>query len=123
VVNGGFGTTSGVVALEDILEEIVGEIEDEHDIADEEAQYIVPDQDPKTVNTWVVQALTPIEHFNNMLDANFSDDEVETMGGLLLQEIGLVNDLEGQTIELENWQFTILEADSRSIRLIRAVRQ
>jgi len=118
-----YGTTSGLVTLEDILEEIVGEIEDEHDIADEEAQYIVPDQDPKTANTWVVQALTPIEHFNNMLDANFSDDEVETMGGLLLQEIGLVNDLEGQTIELENWQFTILEADSRSIRLIRAVRQ
>ena len=118
-----YGSTSGLVTLEDILEEIVGEIEDEHDIADEEAQYIVPDQDPKTANTWVVQALTPIEHFNNMLDANFSDDEVETMGGLLLQEIGLVNDLEGQTIELENWQFTILEADSRSIRLIRAVRQ
>ncbi|WP_313661207.1 CBS domain-containing protein [Acinetobacter variabilis] len=118
-----YGTTSGLVTLEDILEEIVGEIEDEHDIADEEAQYIVPDQDPKTANTWVVQALTPIEHFNNMLDANFSDDEVETMGGLLLQEIGLVNDLEGQTIELENWQFTILEADSRSIHLIRAVRQ
>ncbi|WP_284880065.1 HlyC/CorC family transporter [Acinetobacter variabilis] len=118
-----YGTTSGLVTLEDILEEIVGEIEDEHDIADEEAQYIVPDQDPKTANTWVVQALTPIEHFNNMLDANFSDDEVETMGGLLLQEIGLVNDLEGQTIELENWQFTILKADSRSIRLIRAVRQ
>ncbi|AUX90629.1 HlyC/CorC family transporter [Acinetobacter sp. ACNIH1] len=118
-----YGTTSGLVTLEDILEEIVGEIEDEHDIADEEAQYIVPDQDPKTANTWVVQALTPIEHFNNMLDANFSDDEVETMGGLLLQEIGLVNDLESQTIELENWQFTILEADSRSIRLIRAVRQ
>ena len=118
-----YGTTSGLVTLEDILEEIVGEIEDEHDNADEEAQFIVPDNDPNTANTWIVQALTPIEHFNNMLDANFSDDEVETMGGLLLQEIGLVNDLEGQTIELENWQFTILEADSRSIHLIRAVRQ
>jgi len=118
-----YGTTSGLVTLEDILEEIVGEIEDEHDNADEEAYYIVPDNDPTTANTWVVQALTPIEYFNNMLDATFPDDEVETMGGLLLQEIGLVSDLEGQTIELENWQFTILEADSRSIHLIRAVRQ
>ena len=118
-----YGGTSGMVTVEDILEEIVGEIEDEHDNADEEAQFIVPDNDPNTANTWIVQALTPIEHFNNMLDANFSDDEVETMGGLLLQEIGLVSDLEGQTIELENWQFTILEADSRSIHLIRAVRQ
>ena len=117
------GATAGLVTLEDILEEIVGEIEDEHDIADEEALYIVPDHDPTTTNTWLVQALTPIEHFNTILNADFSDDEVETMGGLLLQEIGLVSDLQGQTIELENWQFTIIEADARTIHLIRAIRQ
>ena len=117
-----YGTTSGLVTLEDILEEIVGEIEDEHDIADEEALYIVPDDDPTTANTWIVQALTPIEYFNSILDADFSDDEVETMGGLLLQEIGLVSDLAGQTIELGDWQFTIIEADARTISLIRAVR-
>ena len=116
-----YGSTSGLVTLEDILEEIVGEIEDEHDIADEEALYIVPDNDPTTANTWIVQALTPIEHFNTILDADFSDDEVETMGGLLLQEIGLVSDLQGQTIELGDWQFTIIEADARTIHLIRAV--
>ena len=118
-----YGSTSGLVTLEDILEEIVGEIEDEHDIADEEALYIVPDNDPTTANTWIVQALTPIEHFNTILDADFSDDEVETMGGLLLQEIGLVSDLQVQTIELGDWQFTIIEADARTIHLIRAVRQ
>ena len=118
-----YGSTSGLVTLEDLLEEIVGEIEDEHDIADEEALYIVPDNDPTTANTWIVQALTPIEHFNTILDADFSDDEVETMGGLLLQEIGLVSDLQGQTIELGDWQFTIIEADARTIHLIRAVRQ
>ena len=118
-----YGSTSGLVTLEDILEESVGEIEDEHDIADEEALYIVPDNDPTTANTWIVQALTPIEHFNTILDADFSDDEVETMGGLLLQEIGLVSDLQGQTIELGDWQFTIIEADARTIHLIRAVRQ
>ena len=118
-----YGSTSGLVTLEDILEEIVGEIEDEHDIPDAEALYIVPDNDPTTANTWIVQALTPIEHFNTILDADFSDDEVETMGGLLLQEIGLVSDLQGQTIELGDWQFTIIEADARTIHLIRAVRQ
>ncbi|APR71462.1 MULTISPECIES: HlyC/CorC family transporter [Acinetobacter] len=118
-----YGSTSGLVTLEDILEEIVGEIEDEHDIADEEALFIVPDNDPTTSNTWIVQALTPIEHFNTVLNADFSDDEVETMGGLLLQEIGLVSDLQGQTIELGTWQFTIIEADARTIHLIRAVRQ
>ena len=57
------------------------------------------------------------------LDADFSDDEVETVGGLLLQEIGLVSDLQGQVIDLENWEFTIVEADARSIHLIRAVRK
>ena len=118
-----YGTTSGLVTLEDILEEIVGEIEDEHDMVDEEAQFIIPDNDPQTANTWLVQALTPIEHFNNVLDADFSDDEVETVGGLLLQEMGLVSDLQGQIIELENWQFTIIEADARTIHLIRAVRK
>ena len=117
-----YGSTSGLVTLEDILEEIVGEIEDEHNIADEEALYIVPDNDPTTANTWIVQALTPIEYFNSILDADFSDDEVETMGGLLLQEIALVSDLEGQTLELGDWQFTIIEADARTIHLIRAVR-
>lgn len=83
----------------------------------------MPDHDPQTANTWLVQALTPIEHFNNVLDADFSDDEVETVGGLLLQEIGLVSDLQGQIIEIGDWQFKILEADARTIHLIRAVRQ
>ena len=118
-----YGSTAGLVTLEDILEEIVGEIEDEHDNVDEEAQFILPDPSHNTANTWIVQALTPIEHFNNILDADFSDDEVETMGGLLLQEIGLVSDLQGQVVELEAWQFTIIEADARTIHLIRAVRK
>ncbi|WP_151806316.1 HlyC/CorC family transporter [Acinetobacter bereziniae] len=118
-----YGSTAGLVTLEDILEEIVGEIEDEHDNADEEAQFIIPDSTHNIANAWIVQALTPIEHFNNVLDAEFSDDEVETMGGLLLQEIGLVSDLQGQVVELEDWQFTIVEADARTIHLIRAVRK
>jgi magnesium and cobalt transporter len=116
-----YGTTSGIVTLEDILEEIVGEIDDEHDEADLLAQFIQPSPSNQP-NSWLVQALTPIEHFNELMQTDFSDEEVETMGGLLLQEIGLVNDLLGQIVELQGWQFQILEADSRSIHLIQAVR-
>lgn len=118
-----YGSTSGLVTLEDILEEIVGEIEDEHDKADEEEPYITPDQTHQAENAWIVQALTPIEHFNTVLGADFSDDEVETVGGLLLQEIGLVSDLQGQVVELGDWEFNIVEADARTIHLIRAVRK
>ena len=117
-----YGTTSGIVTLEDILEEIVGEIEDEHDEVDQFAQFIQPDPESEHQNAWIVQALTPIEYFNTILASKFPDDEVETMGGLLLQEIGLVSDLQGQVIELADWSFTIIEADTRSIQRIRAVR-
>lgn len=115
-----YGSTAGLVTLEDILEEIVGEIEDEHDHVDEETAWIV--QDKHAENSWLVQALTPIEYFNETLSTQFSDEEVETMGGLLLQELGFVNDLQGQVIELEGWSFSIVEADARTIQLIRAVR-
>lgn len=117
-----YGTTSGIVTLEDILEEIVGEIEDEHDEADQIAQFIQPDPQASSHNSWIVQALTPIEHFNTLLGSHFPDEEVETMAGLLLQEIGLVSELQGQIIELDNWRFTILKADARSIQVIQAVR-
>ncbi len=117
-----YGTTSGIVTLEDILEEIVGEIEDEHDEVDQFAQFIQPDPESEQQNAWIVQALTPIEYFNTILGSKFPDEEVETMGGLLLQEIGLVSDLQGQVVELADWSFTIIEADTRSIQRIRAVR-
>ena len=117
-----YGTTSGIVTLEDILEEIVGEIEDEHDEADQIAQFIQPDAEAVEQNAWLVQALTPIEYFNDMMTTQFSDEEVETMGGLLLQEIGLVSELEGQEVVLGGWSFQILQADARSIQLIRAIR-
>ncbi len=115
-----YGTTAGIVTLEDLLEEIVGEIGDEHDIHDPLAEYIIPDHEIS--GAWLVQALTPIEHFNDVLDAEFSAEEVETIGGLLLQEIGLVSDLEGQLITLGDWLFKIIKADARSISLVRAIK-
>lgn len=115
------GTTSGIVTLEDILEEIVGEIEDEHDDGDQQSSWI-KEIDGKS-QSWVVQALTPIEFFNDYFKCDFPDDEVETMGGLILQEIGLVNDLIGRSVVLGQWHFRIIEADARSIQLIEASKQ
>ncbi len=115
-----YGTTSGIVTLEDLLEEIVGEIADEHDTSDPLAEHIVPDHEIS--GAWLVQALTPVEHFNDVLNADFSTEEVETIGGLLLQEIGRVSDLEGQVVLLGDWTFKILQADARSIILVRAIK-
>ena len=115
-----YGTTSGIVTLEDLLEEIVGEIADEHDTSDPLAEYVVPDNEIS--GAWLVQALTPVEHFNDVLNADFSTEEVETIGGLLLQEIGRVSDLEGQVVILDDWTFKILQAEARSIILVRAIK-
>lgn len=115
-----YGTTSGIVTLEDLLEQIVGEIEDEHDVDDPLAEYIIPDHEIS--GAWLVQALTPIEHFNDVLNSDFSTEEVDTIGGLLLQEIGRMSDLEGQIVTLDQWTFKIIQADVRSIILVRAIK-
>lgn len=115
-----YGHTAGIVTMEDLLEEIVGEIEDEFDDVDEQADWIqpVPDSD----RTWIVEAQTPIETFNEYFGTDFVGESVETMGGLLLHELGRVNDLIGQEVQLDEWLFTIIHADARSIRTLRATR-
>ena len=115
-----YGATAGLITLEDLLEEIVGEIEDEHDEIDPLADCIIPD--PDFDQSWLVQALTPIEHFNDELHAALVGDGVDTIGGLLLAKTGLVSELQEQTVEIDDWQFTILAADQRSLTLLRARR-
>lgn len=116
-----YGNTAGVVTLEDLLEEIVGEIADEHDDLESELSLIRPD--PEHEGQWLVEAQTLIESFNEQFDTAFVGDGVETVGGLLLAELGRVNDLVGQTVDLDGWQFTVLEADARSIRRLRVAHQ
>ncbi len=115
-----YGATAGLITLEDLLEEIVGEIEDEHDEIEPLADCIIPD--PEDKEAWLVQALTPIEYFNEELGAKLEGEGVDTIGGLLLEKTGLVSELSGQTVDIENWQFTVLAADSRSLTLLRARR-
>lgn len=115
-----YGNTAGVVTLEDLLEEIVGEIADEHDDLESELAMIQPD--PEQEGDWLVEAHTLIESFNEYFDTEFVGDGVETIGGLLLAELGRVNDLVGQTVEIDGWQFTVLDADARSVRRLRVIR-
>ncbi|MGK2946584.1 MAG: CNNM family magnesium/cobalt transport protein CorC [Candidatus Malihini olakiniferum] len=103
-----FGGVSGLVTIEDILELIVGEIEDEYD--DEE------DRDILQLNrhTYTVRALTPIEYFNEVFSTQFSDDEVDTIGGLVMQAFGHLP-ARGETIDISGYLFKVAMADSRRI--------
>ena len=103
-----FGGVSGLVTIEDILELIVGEIEDEYD--DEE------DRDIRQLSrhTFTVRALTPIEDFNEVFETHFSDEEVDTIGGLVMQGFGHLP-ARGESIEIEGYQFKVAMSDSRRI--------
>lgn len=103
-----FGGVSGLVTIEDILELIVGEIEDEYD--DEE------DRDIRQLNrhTFTIRALTPIEDFNEVFNTHFSDEEVDTIGGLVMQAFGHLP-ARGEAIGIDGYNFKVAMADSRRI--------
>ena len=107
-----YGGVAGMVTIEDVLEQIVGEIEDEHDI--DEETFIRKYSD---VN-FTVKALTPIEDFNEYFDTGFSDEEFDTIGGLVTHKLGRLPK-RGETIIIENMGFKILNADNRRIRLMK----
>ena len=108
-----YGGTAGIVTIEDILEQIVGDIEDEHDTDEEEDIRDMGD------GTYAVRALTPIEDFNEHFDTAFSDDEFDTVGGLIMQRFGHLPGRNEHT-DLGEWRFTVLNADNRRIRLLQA---
>lgn len=107
-----YGGVAGLVTIEDVLEQIVGEIVDEHDI--EEDAYIKKHAD----NVYAVKALTPIEEFNIYFHSNFSDEEFDTIGGLVMNRFGRLP-RRGEVITIERFRFKILNADSRRIHLLQ----
>ncbi len=106
-----YGGVAGLVTIEDVLEEIVGEIDDEHDTEEDAHMRRLAD------GGYTVNALTPIEDFNETMGTSFSDDEFDTIGGLVMQHIGRMPK-EGETTEIDGCEFRIVEADSRRVRVM-----
>ena len=109
-----YGGVSGLVTIEDILETIVGEIDDEHDEA-QSAHIIKQDE-----RRYLVNALTPIAEFNDQFEADFSDEEVDTIGGLVVQEFGHLP-RRGESIKLGRFQFSVQRADSRRVQQLQVL--
>ena len=107
-----FGAVSGLVTIEDILEQIVGDIEDEFD--EEE----VADIRQLSRHTYAVRALTDIDDFNAQFNTDFNDEEVDTIGGLIMQTFGYLPK-RGEEIMLKNLQFKVTSADSRRLIQLR----
>ncbi len=104
-----YGGVSGLITIEDVLEEIVGEIDDEYD--EQEEALILPLDE----NRYQVQALTPIDELNDMFDSDLSDDDYGTVGGLLLAEFGRVPEHGDMVVLDDRFEFRVIQADNRRI--------
>ena len=107
-----YGHVAGLITIEDVLEQIVGEISDEYDI-DEEDGHIKKIDD----GTYIVKSITPIEEFNHYFAAKFSDGEFDTIGGIVLQAFGHLPK-RGESIKINNFRFRVLHSDNRRIYLL-----
>ncbi|SDH49410.1 magnesium and cobalt transporter [Pseudomonas flavescens] len=107
-----YGGVAGLVTIEDVLEQIVGDIEDEHDV--EEDSYVKP----LPSGDFLVKALTPIDHFNDAFGTDFSDDEFDTVGGLVMSAFGHLPKRNEVTV-IGEFRFRVLNADSRRVHLLR----
>ncbi|MGR8921686.1 MAG: HlyC/CorC family transporter [Gammaproteobacteria bacterium] len=111
-----YGAISGLVTIEDVLEQIVGEIDDEHDLAEEDN--IRRHRDER----YTVKARTTLEEFNEFFDLDWDASDVDTIGGLVLSELGHLPQ-RGEEFEYEGFHFKVLRADRRRIRLLRVIRR
>jgi magnesium and cobalt transporter len=111
-----YGGVAGLLTIEDVLEQIVGDIEDEYDF-DEAEDNILAIQAGTRGPRWRIKALTEIEQFNAALDTHFSDEDVDTIGGLVANHLGRVP-RKGDEIDIQNLRFEVLRADARQVHVL-----
>lgn len=109
-----YGGVNGMVTIEDVLEQIVGDIEDEHDF--KEDPFIKKHKE----DNYSIKAQTPIVEFNQYFDLNFDENEFDTIGGLVIKEFGYLPK-RGETIDIEGIPFTVLRANRRRVQLLKMV--
>lgn len=107
-----YGGVAGLITIEDVLEEIVGNIHDEYD-EQEEALVL-----PLGPNRYQVQALTPIDELNEIIGSDFSDEEYGTIGGLLMARFGRVPEVDDTIVVDGRWEFRVTRADSRRLQTL-----
>ena len=105
-----YGGVSGLVTIEDILELIVGEIEDEHDAEDEDKDGIRP----LNKYTYSVKALTTLEDFNKFFETNFDEEEADTIGGIVLKAFGHMPEKD-EKVMIDNIKFKVTNSDKRRL--------
>ena len=108
-----YGGVAGLVTIEDVLEQIVGEIDDEHDDAEDPNALIAAQADGQ----YLVDALTPISDFNARFGADFDDDEYDTIGGLITAAIGHLPEA-GEELTLGRFGFRVARADARRLHTL-----
>mgnify|MGYP001598091684 CR=1 FL=1 len=110
-----YGSAAGLVTIEDVLEQIVGEIEDEYDF--DEGAFILK----RGRNHYTVKAHTTLEDFNDYFASAFDDEDVDTVGGLTVHAFGHLP-TRGESVDVGGFRFTVVRADSRRVRLLNVER-
>jgi magnesium and cobalt transporter len=110
-----YGEIAGLVSIEDVIEQIVGEIDDEYDVDDEE--FIRQHR----ANRFTLKARTPIAHFNEFFGSALPDSQYDTIGGLVVHHFGRVP-ARGDEIEFDQFNFKVLRADRRRVNILRVLR-
>jgi len=107
---------AGLVTIEDVIEEIVGEIEDEHDIDEEE------NIRQHGRNRYTVLAITPIDEFNDFFKTDLDDEEYDTIGGLVIDAFEHLPK-RGETIDFAGFNIKVLRSDKRRIQLLKLAKK